>query len=435
MSISRPAGRRYTQNLYSMSKGNMLLGHARGKVGSLVFSRSNGQQVVRARAEVVKNPQTETQMVQRIILNTIAQAYSRMSEIVDHSFEGVAPGLASMAYFNSKNMDALRNKIKIAIAAGETYDDVVAFSPLNSATFCPNSFLIAKGTLPEIVAENVGGYRAAMPSVAGNTYADVIAAYGLERGDQLTFVTINGSYANGTSFHFARVILDPINADMTEADLSVPFISDGAINLPNGRNEGEFNTLEFDTDKVVFSLTQRNLLGCAIIVSRKNSDGTWKRSRASINAYDDNIIGFFPSLQECLDALADNGLDALNARYLNNAGVGRLQNQEVPTPTTTIASATWGGQSVPAGGTLSADTQDAAVVVTLSDVGDEKVGVFKMSGSTPDSLATPCAISGNTATGNVTGINPSDVYGIGTYVGTGSSFSDVVIFGQIECNF
>lgn len=418
-----------------MSKGNMLLGHARGKVGSLVFSRSNGQQVVRARAEVVKNPQTETQMVQRIILNTIAQAYSRMSEIVDHSFEGVAPGLASMAYFNSKNMDALRNKIKIALADGKSYDEVLAFSPLNSATFCPNSFLIAKGTLPEIVAENVGGYRAAMPHIAGNTYADVIAAYGLERGDQLTFVTINGSYANGTTFHFARVILDPINEDMTQADLSVPFIADGAINLPNGRNEGEFNTLEFDTARVLFSLTQRNLLGCAIIVSRKSADGTWKRSRAYINAYDDNIVGFFPSLQDCLDALVAGGLDALNARYLNNAGTGRLQNQEAPIPTTTIASGTCDGTALTAGGTASVNGGSREFIMQLSAVGEEKVGVFQTDGgSTIESLVSPLPINGTTAQGTAT-LDSNAYYVVATYKGTGASFSNVQVWCTIDTGF
>lgn len=417
-----------------MSKGNMLLGHARGKVGSLVFSRSNGQQVVRARAEVVKNPQTETQMIQRIILNTISQAYSRMSEIVDHSFEGVAPGLASMAYFNSKNMDALRNKIKIALADGQSYDDIVAFSPLNSATFCPNGFLISKGTLPEIVAENVGGYRAALPGVVGNTYADVIAAYGLERGDQLTFVTINGSYANGTSFHFARVILDPINADMSEADLSVPFISEGAINLPNGRNEGEFNSLEFDTNKVIFSLSQRNIVGCAIIVSRKNPDGTWKRSRAYINAYDDNIIGFYPSLQECLDALVDNGLDALNARYLNNAGTGRLQNQIPPAPTTTIESATFGSTALEAGKTKQVTAGQGTVTVNLSAVGAEKVAVFSTSQGEPDAVETPLTISGTTASGSVF-IENGVVLAICTYKGTQANPTDVVKWGGMEGHF
>ena len=73
---------------------------------------------MRSRAEVVKNPQTEKQMVQRIILNTIAQAYSRMSPITDHSFEGIQTGQASMSFFMHRNMDSLRQKVANEIQAG-----------------------------------------------------------------------------------------------------------------------------------------------------------------------------------------------------------------------------------------------------------------------------------------------------------------------------
>ena len=382
-----------------MAKGNMLLGHARGKVGSLVFSRSAGQQVVRARAEVVKNPKTQAQMVQRIILNTISQAYSRMVEIVDHSFEGVAPGLASMAYFNSKNMDALRNKIKDGIAAGQSYYDIVAFSPLNSATFCPNDFLISKGSLPEIVAEYVLGNKAGISGIAENTYQAIIDAYGLQRGDQLTFITLNGSYALGTEFHFARVILDPLNADLTPADLSTPFIANGAINKPNGRNEGEFTSLEFSGGQVQFAMTQKVLNGCAVIVSRKNADGVWLRSRATINAYDDNIVGFYPSLQECLDALEDNGLAVLNQRYLNNAGRGRLETQTPSLPDTEIASMSVGTTELVAGQTTAlASNGQLSVSGTLTTAGAQKVGIFT-NGSSP-SLVADITITGTTLSGS-----------------------------------
>ena len=405
-----------------MAKGNMLLGHARGKVGSLVFSRSAGQQVVRARAEVVKNPKTQSQMVQRIILNTISQAYSRMVDIVDHSFEGVAPGLASMAYFNSKNMDALRNKIKNAMAVGESYDDIVAFSPLNSAAFCPNDFLISKGSLPEIVAEYVLGAKAGISGIAENTYQAIIDAYGLQRGDQLTFITLNGSYQLGTEFHFARVILDPLNADLTPADLSTPFIANGAINKPNGRNEGDFTALEFSGDQVVFAMTQKNLVGCAVIVSRKNADGVWLRSRASINAYDSNIVGFYPSLQECLDALEDDGLAVLNQRYLNNAGRGRLEDQTPSLPDTEIATMSVGTTALVAGQTteLNANGQ-LSVTGTLATAGAQKVGIFTI-GADP-SLVANLTISGTTLSGSGT-FQRSQTFSVRYY--TGSSDAPVV---------
>ena len=399
-----------------MAKGNMLLGHARGKVGSLVFSRSAGQQVVRARAEVVKNPKTQSQMVQRIILNTISQAYSRMVDIVDHSFEGVAPGLASMAYFNSKNMDAMRNKIKDAVAAGESYDDIVAFSPLNSAAFCPNSFLISKGTLPEIVAEYVLGAAAGISGIEENSYQSIIDTFGLQRGDQLTFITLNGSYQQGTEFHFARVILDPLNADLSPADLSTPFIANGAINKPNGRNEGEFTTLAFADHQVQFAMTTKNLVGCAVIVSRKNADGNWLRSRAYINTYDNSIVGMYPSLQECLDALEDDGLAILNQRYLNNAGRGRLENQAPEEVPTVISAISVGTTALVAGqNTTLASSGQLNVTGTLAEAGSQKVGIFT-TGSTP-SLVAALTATGTTLSGSGN-FQRQSTYKVCLYTGT-----------------
>lgn len=48
-----------------MAKGNMLLGYARGSVGDVTFSRVKGQQVQKARNRNPKNPNTETQVLQR----------------------------------------------------------------------------------------------------------------------------------------------------------------------------------------------------------------------------------------------------------------------------------------------------------------------------------------------------------------------------------
>ena len=108
-----------------MSKGNMLLGHARGKVGSLVFSRANGKQIVRAKADVVANPQTEAQVIQRIMLNTVAQAYSKMASICDHSFQGVQKGAKSMSYFMKVNLNKLRQvNVSIDVPSLKAGDEV-----------------------------------------------------------------------------------------------------------------------------------------------------------------------------------------------------------------------------------------------------------------------------------------------------------------------
>lgn len=301
----------------------MLLGQARGKVGDLVFSRSNGQQVTRARAAVVKNPQTETQMIQRIILNTVAQAYSRMSAITDHSFEGIQAGQPSMSYFMSKNLNSLRSKLAEEIADGYDLGSIYAFSPVSTNQYAANRYIIAKGTLPEVPA-TFGSQNVGRVVVAGSTYADIINAFGLQRGDQLTFVATQGASGANTTFHFARVILSPTNADGSEAPLDTPFLADGIINLPSPRNEGQFATLQWTDGNIDFNFSAKPISGVAVIVSRQSSNGTWLRSNATLEMSDAAVAGFQLSMQECLDMFATGGVETLNSRYLNNSGASRL---------------------------------------------------------------------------------------------------------------
>ena len=304
-----------------MSKGNMLLGHARGKVGSLVFSRSNGKQIVRAKADVVKNPQTEAQMIQRIFLNTIAQAYSNMSAIVDHSFEGLQKGQACMSYFMKKNLKALRERVANEIAEGSFMDEIFEFSPLGTDIFVPNNYIISKGTLPKVAVVDASADAYMAFALDTNTYQGVLDKYGLQRGDQLTFCVMQKNASSEAEFKFARVILDPRESDGSEAALSTAFITGNAITKPNDRNEGTFTTLQFNTNKVEFGFDADYCVAAAIIVSRKNADDTWLRSSTQMTANESSSERTY-SLQYCLDAIANGGITTESERYLNNAGVG-----------------------------------------------------------------------------------------------------------------
>ena len=359
-----------------MSKGNMLLGHARGKVGSLVFSRSNGKQVVRANADVVKNPQTEKQMIQRIIMATVAQAYSRFQPICDHSFEGLQAGQQTMSAFVSANLKLMRENIAAAVAANQSFDDIKAFTPVGSNEYASNAYIIAKGKLPEVIASFTGSTRAKVAGIAANTYAAVISALGLQRGDQLTFVTTQGASGANITFHYARVILDPMNTDGSEAELSVPFIADGAINLPNSRNEGNFNVLEFADSAIAWNFSAQSVTGAAVIVSRQNADGTWKRSNAVLQVNDPGII-YERSLQECLDLVKSGSIDTLSSMYLNNAGTGRLANTqyEVPVEEVSVSDITVNGSSVSV--PFAVENNDAGVTIALTASGVETAGRFK----------------------------------------------------------
>lgn len=299
-----------------MSKGNMLLGHARGKVGSLVFSRANGQQIVRARAEQVKNPQTDAQMIQRILLNTISQAYSKMSAIVDHSFEGVPAGQKCMSLFMKRNLDALRNKLA---EVGDLNASEPNVSPINSNILAVNDYEIAKGSLPECTPREVSG-TGAFTGISTNTYKAVIDKYGLQRGDQLTFIIIDENARSIASFKYARVILDPRNADGTEAALTSALITAGAINLPNPKNENNGIVFSLEGDEFIFHSADL-CLGGAMIASRQKEDGTWLRSNSTLLASLDGGTTEW-NMQQALDDFKAGQLQVINPRYLNNAGTG-----------------------------------------------------------------------------------------------------------------
>lgn len=302
----------------------MLLGYARGKVGDLVFSRSNGKQITRARASQVRNPQTESQMIQRIILNTVAQAYSKFINITDHSFEGVNGAQKSMSYFMRRNMDNLRTRLQNDISDGYDLGSIYAFTPVGSNEYSANEYIMSKGTLPEIAAGFATG-NVAKFALSANTYKAVLDDYGLQRGDQLTLIVTQGTTGANTSFYFARIILDPTNPDGTPASLDSTFISANAVNLPSPRNEGTFNVLEFDaTNGVKYNFSAQVVSGACVIVSRKNADGSWLRSNATLAQNMSAVAGWQKSMQECLDLFQSGGIDTLNSRYLNNAGSGRL---------------------------------------------------------------------------------------------------------------
>ena len=302
----------------------MLLGHARGKVGSLVFSRANGQQIVRARAEVVKNPQTDAQVIQRIFLNTIAQAYSRMSAIVDHSFEGVKAGQDSMSYFMKKNLEAIRAKVA---NAGDLNTQQVYVTPIGEGYLATNDYIVAKGSLPVVNPALVQDSGIEL-LVSTGTYKDLIDIYHLQRGDQMTFCLIQLNEVGATSFVYGRLILDPRNEDGSEAAMTTALIANGAINKPNPKTELQGFNISVAGQTFRIGAPDSTIGGC-VIVSRKKDDGTWLRSNSNLVLVTGAPMGM--SVAAALTQFRTGGIDTENPLYLNNGGVGGGTSNSQPT--------------------------------------------------------------------------------------------------------
>lgn len=329
-----------------MSKGNMLLGHARGKVGSLVFSRSNGQQIVRARAEVVRNPQTDAQVIQRIFLNTIAQAYSRMSAIVDHSFEGVKAGQDSMSFFMKKNLEAIRAKVA---NAGDLNTQQVYVTPIGESYLATNDYIISKGSLPVVNPGLVQDSGIELLTSTG-TYKDMLDIYHLQRGDQMTFCLIQLNEVGATSFVYGRLILDPRESDGSEAPLTTAILSNGSLNKPNPKTELDGLTLSVAGTTLRIAAPDSTIGGC-VIVSRKKDDGTWMRSNSNMVLVTGAPMGM--SVAAALEQFRTGGIDTTNPLYLNNGGVGGGTSNSNPSPeyvTITAASANASKGNVSGGG-------------------------------------------------------------------------------------
>lgn len=87
-----------------MSKHNMLLGYARGKVGSLVFARLKGQQITRAYNPSPNDRKTNKQMTQRVKLPALVAFYQQNKRFFPFAFTNKKTTQSDYNAFVSANL-------------------------------------------------------------------------------------------------------------------------------------------------------------------------------------------------------------------------------------------------------------------------------------------------------------------------------------------
>ena len=173
------------------------MGMGRGKVGEIVFSRQDGEQVFRARNRHPHNPQTNKQLVQRAIMATIMAAYSAGREIFDHSFQGYSVGASCQRRFLSLNADALRTQMAIDFDNATPEEALAKVTAPKIQTPIPNQYIVAEGSLTQVLFQetmygnNPQWMLPAFP--AGTKLSDLAAADWFNAGDIYTFVFIGTS--------------------------------------------------------------------------------------------------------------------------------------------------------------------------------------------------------------------------------------------------
>ena len=283
----------------------------------------------------VKNHKTSEQTLQRVLVKVVALAYAMMKAICNHSFEGVTNGFQCMNKFKKVNLRYLRERAATLQSMGQSLGQFYQFMPLQSEKWSPFAAIISQGHLPEVsVGIDAAGGHKAYVNTPSRTYADFVDSWGLQRGDQVTFVTVQkrqGRY----EVNYARIVLNPRNADGSGAPITTEIVdSQGEFPCSNWKNQLNFSTFEFDTDHFNFVLGRGgDVVAAGIIVSRKDKSGGWFRSNCQLVLNEAGLGSDLCSLSEAVEkSYASYDIDMESEFYLNNAGSTGTGTTEDVTP-------------------------------------------------------------------------------------------------------
>ena len=263
-----------------MAKSKSFFGLRTGSTKTLTFQVNNGKQITKDRVEIVKNPRTASQMVQRMVMATASAAYAAMREIANHSFEGVTYGQPSMSKFISINAKLLAENLSAA-------ESKFAYNEYQNRGLVPGAYQLAKGSLPqpnfsytissgeEIISLvlNPSGLS------SGWTANDLAAGLGLAVGEMATICMIfQNAEATGWNFGFIRIkFLQSGTTAITAANLATYFEIESNL----GAFTPTVNTTNLTLANDAVDINDASSIARCIIYSRSSANG-WLRSNAVI---------------------------------------------------------------------------------------------------------------------------------------------------------
>ena len=291
-----------------------------GRVGNKTFYQRLGKTIVRTNTRP-KNPKTEDQSLHRVLVKAVNKSYSKLKEICNQSFEDCDNAFECMNKFKKVNLKYLREHASTLLVTGQGLDQFYQFEPLESLKWTPFAAIISEGHLPEVaVGIDTAGNSVAYVNSPGPTYADFVTAWGLQRGDMLTFVTVQKRYGK-YEVEYARLVLDPVNAD-SDASMTTEIVDgQGGFPCSNRKNELNFSTFAFDTDHFNFALSRGgDVVAAGIIVSREDMSGNWLRSNCQLVLNEAAFGSDLCSLEKAVKwSYKAPEIDMESELYLNNA--------------------------------------------------------------------------------------------------------------------
>lgn len=214
-----------------MSKGNMLLGYAHGKVGSLVFARRKGEQITRAYNAKPRNAKTRAQVKQRTQLSNLVSMYRAGIALLNHSFTDTPANRTSYNQFVAANL----NKVQVFIPKEMSESKGCVVAP----------YFISSGSLPAIQISGDGinsvtNIATGTLAISENTtIAEFAAALvannaNIEFGMQLSYVSAVQSTNSQTGFPEVSFGLYEITLSQDNNELVSSYLPEQSYNVVNG---------------------------------------------------------------------------------------------------------------------------------------------------------------------------------------------------------
>ena len=299
-----------------MAKSSSFFGLRTGSTKSLTFQVYRGQQITKDRVTRVSNPRTMSQMAQRAKMPLVAAARSVLAGLVDHSWEGVQYGEASLRTFSSKNL--ANGALTVASFPPNGVSNPGFANFIISDGSLPNTALLQKGELESNVLtfSNTNSPSDAKPfpkmdaGTSGSRVMYALAKFAkdnnwlnFEAGMQITFLSLFNEFnysldENGvktdiplSSFRIDRFVLpdtDKVSEDTVDINdawklgTAVPEAGSNKVDLINDGYRISFD-VEPSGLQVSFISSQSgsDASGMAVIFSKLAGD-VWKRSPSRI---------------------------------------------------------------------------------------------------------------------------------------------------------
>lgn len=327
-----------------MARSKSFFGLRRGSTKSHTYQVLRGEQITKDRVYDVSNPQTEAQMRQRLKVPLVAAARSVLSTLVDHSFEGVNYGDASLKEFSSLNLQA-----------GNL--TVYEYVPKTAMDTGLANFIISRGSLPVPTFDFLGKDNGRIQlnrttkdldaplegltneeedvedaPLTQNILDKVCSALGIEANGQLTFLFCfkgdeyeftSGSQenqANDVLGHYHRFVISRIFNDlerMKDWKVSTTTNADKElqrIDLTDGYLDVSIMTARVEVGGV------DDPQGACVIYSRQDNQ-VWKRSTSRLEVFEGTVDKTL-AYDYCVYSYLNKSTAAKSNKYLNTGAEG-----------------------------------------------------------------------------------------------------------------